>query len=201
MERRLGVIPAFSFALPAPGDVILNQRPSTMRISLIVAHPAAGSFNHAIAAAAREQLIAEGHAVAYHDLYAERFDPLITPAELTSRSPIPAAMAAHCEEAATADGFVIVHPNWWGQPPAILKGWVDRVLRAGVAYRFVEGDDGEGVPVGLLRARAAIIFNTSNTPPEREKTAFGDPLELLWKQCILTFAASKPWSGGCFPWW
>ena len=83
-----------------------------------------------------------------------------------------------------ADGFVIVHPNWWGQPPAILKGWVDRVLRAGVAYKFVDGDDGEGVPVGLLRARAAIVFNTSNTPQQREDSVFGDPLETIWKKCI-----------------
>jgi NAD(P)H dehydrogenase (quinone) len=51
----------------------------------------------------------------------------------------------HCREIADVDG-IIVHPNWWGQPPAILKGWVDRVLRPGVAYRFLEGDAGEGVP-------------------------------------------------------
>ncbi len=77
-----------------------------------------------------------------------------------------------------------MHPNWWGQPPAILTGWVDRVLRPGVAYNFLEGDGGEGVPVGLLRARTAIILNTSNTPPEREQSAFGDPLDLIWKRCV-----------------
>ncbi len=71
-----------------------------------------------------------------------------------------------------------------GQPPAILKGWVDRVLRPGVAYEFLEGDSGEGVPVGLLRAQAAVVFNTSNTPAARELSAFGDPLETLWRNCI-----------------
>jgi len=45
-----------------------------------------------------------------------------------------------------ASGIVIVHPNWWGQPPAILKGWVDRVLRPGVAYEFTEGDQGKVSP-------------------------------------------------------
>jgi putative NADPH-quinone reductase len=69
-------------------------------------------------------------------------------------------------------------------PPAILKGWIDRVLRPEVAYRFVEGDQGEGVPVGLLQAKAAIIFNTANTPAERELEIFGDPLETLWKNCV-----------------
>jgi putative NADPH-quinone reductase len=69
-------------------------------------------------------------------------------------------------------------------PPAILTGWVDRVLRPGVAYRFLEGDGGEGVPQGLLRARAAIVLNTANTLPAREARAFGDPLERIWKDCI-----------------
>lgn len=55
-----------------------------------------------------------------------------------------------------------------GQPPAILKGWVDRVIRAGVAYEFAEGDSGEGVPIGLLKAKSALVFNTSNTLEERE---------------------------------
>ena len=77
-----------------------------------------------------------------------------------------------------------MHPNWWGQPPAILKGWIDRIIRPGVAYEFLEGDGGEGIPVGLLKAKAALIFNTSNTPAERELAAFGNPLETLWKNCI-----------------
>ena len=84
-----------------------------------------------------------------------------------------------------------MHPNWWGQPPAILKGWLDRVVRPGVAYRFEAGDGGEGVPVGLLKAKAAIVFNTSNTMPEREMEVFGDPLELLWKKCVFEFCGVK----------
>jgi putative NADPH-quinone reductase len=69
-------------------------------------------------------------------------------------------------------------------PPAILTGWIDRVLRPKVAYRFDEGDSGEGTPVGLLRARGAVVFNTSNTLPDREARVFGDPLERIWKDCI-----------------
>ena len=54
----------------------------------------------------------------------------------------------------------------------------------GVAYAFEEGDAGEGVPVGLLRARTAIVLNTSNTPAAREQAVFGDPLEAIWKRCV-----------------
>jgi NAD(P)H dehydrogenase (quinone) len=68
--------------------------------------------------------------------------------------------------------------------PAILKGWVDRVFRPGVAYDYPAGVGPEGVPVGLLRARAALVFNTSNTPRDRELAAFGDPLERVWRDCV-----------------
>jgi len=162
-----------------------------MQVSIILGHPRPGSFNHAIAEAAQAELIANGHEVSFHDLHAEGFDPVLQPCELDSRGPIPALMAPYCDEVAKADGLVIVHPNWWGQPPVILKGWVDRVLRAGVAYRFLEGDAGEGIPIGLLRAKAALVFNTSNTPHQREQEVFGDPLEALWKRCIFEFCGVK----------
>jgi hypothetical protein len=55
-----------------------------------------------------------------------------------------------------------------------------------VAYEFLEGDKGEGVPRGLLRANCAIIFNTSNTETTREQTVFGDPLEAIWKHCVFS---------------
>jgi len=155
-----------------------------MRISVILGHPDPGSFNHAIAEAAVDALEKNGHLVSYHDLYREGFDPILPGPEIPRGGAVDLAVQSHCDEIAGAEGIVIVHPNWWGQPPAILKGWVDRVMRPGVAYEFLEGDGGEGVPVGLLKARSALIFNTSNTPERREREAFGDPLEDLWKRCV-----------------
>src|SRR4030042_41176 len=134
-----------------------------MRISLILAHPDRMSFNHALARAAEEELQRRGHEVFFHDLYAELFDPLLTAAEIPEGAALPPAVERHCLELAAADGVVVVHPNWWGQPPALLKGWIDRVVRPGVAYRFLEGDGGEGVPQGLLKARAAVVFTKANT--------------------------------------
>ncbi len=155
-----------------------------MQISLILAHPDRVSFNSAIAQTAVEALKVKGHAVFFHDLYSEKFDPLLGCAEIAKDTVLPDFIRQHCEEIASADGIVIVHPNWWGQPPAILKGWVDRVIRPGVAYEFLEGDAGEGVPHGLLKAKAALVFNTSNTESQREKDVFGDPLETIWGNCI-----------------
>jgi putative NADPH-quinone reductase len=155
-----------------------------MKVSVILAHPDRNSFNHAIAETAVRTLQDNGHQVTFHDLYAEGFDPILPAGEIPSDAPLPPEVQRHCDEIAAAGGIVIVHPNWWGQPPAILKGWVDRVIRPGVAYEFVEEDAGDGVPVGLLQAETAVVLNTSNTYPEREQRAFGDPLQLLWKNCI-----------------
>jgi putative NADPH-quinone reductase len=161
-----------------------HLRKRLLRVNVILAHPDSQSFNHGIAETAVHQLERNGHSVVFHDLYAEQFDPLLPSDEIAADVALPPDVEQHCDETSTADGIVIIHPNWWGQPPAILKGWVDRVMRPGVAYKFVEGDKGEGVPVGLLKARAAIVFNTANTPEKREREVFGDPLQLLWKNCI-----------------
>lgn len=155
-----------------------------MNILIILGHPVAGSFNHALAAGVRDALRGAGHEVVLHDLCAEGFDPLLPPDEAPASAPLPPWLQRHCDELAAADGIVVVHPNWWGQPPAVLKGWIDRVFRPGVAYRFVAGDSGEGIPAGLLKAKAAVVLNTSNTPEAREKEAFGDPLDALWKRCV-----------------
>ncbi|MFZ2446858.1 MAG: NAD(P)H-dependent oxidoreductase [Syntrophobacteraceae bacterium] len=155
-----------------------------MKISVILAHPNDGSFNHAIARTAVERLENNRHEVFFHDLYRERFDPILSGGEIPDDAPLPGPIARHCEEIAEVDGIVVVHPNWWGQPPAILKGWVDRVIRPGVAYEFLEGDGGEGIPHGLLKAGAAIVYNTSNTEAARERNVFGDPLETIWRNCV-----------------
>ncbi len=158
-----------------------------MRISIILGHPNPGSFNHALAAAVQEALQKNGHQVILHDLHKEGFDPILPAPELGRDAQLPPLVKAHCDEIIQAEGIVIIHPNWWGQPPAIMKGWVDRVLRQGTAYKFGVNDKGEGIPIGLLKAQAALVLTTSNTPPERELEDFGDPLDNLWKRCIFNF--------------
>lgn len=158
-----------------------------MKILIILAHPHAGSFNHAIADAALKALKERGHHATKHDLYAEKFDPVLPDKEIPKSGKLDPVIKKHCSELLDSDGIIIVHPNWWGQPPAILKGWIDRVIRPGIAYEFNEGDSGGEIPDGLLKGKIAIIFNTSNTPEDREKIVFGDPLDILWKNCIFDF--------------
>ena len=162
-----------------------------MNVLIILGHPDRKSFNHAIANTCTERLTENGHSVIFHDLYEEKFDPLIETVEIPKHGLIDEIIKRHCDDLINSDGIIVVHPNWWGQPPAILKGWIDRVIRPGVAYEFEEGDGGEGVPKGLLKAKTGLVFNTSNTSEERENRVFKDPLDTIWRNCVFDFCGVK----------
>ncbi|GAB7182782.1 NAD(P)H-dependent oxidoreductase [Kitasatospora sp. Ki12] len=157
-------------------------------IGVYLAHPRPGSFNHALYEAVVDELRGRGCAVRAHDLYAEGFGPLLTAEETGTVDPAaPSAdplLAAHRAEVAGLDALVLIHPNWWGMPPAVLAGWAQRVLAPGVAYKLGTAD---GEPAGLLRAGRALVLNTSDTPEERERDEFGDPLERIWAACVLPY--------------
>lgn len=150
-----------------------------MKVLVVIGHQHPGSFCHAIAETAVKQLKAAGHEVVYHDLYAEGFDPVLPDAEVPKTATLSPEVQRHCEEVTAADGYIIVHPNWWGQPPAMLKGWIDRVFRQGVVYAF-----GPNGAIGYLEGKRALVLTTSNTPRDMELKLYGDPLENLWKTCI-----------------
>ena len=152
-----------------------------MKILVVLAHPNAGkSFNRAIADTVYRTLADMGHEPVLSDLYAEGFDPVMPFGE--EKLPVdqlPVQIQKTIAEVNSADGFVFVHPNWWGTPPAILKGWLDRVFRAGFAYSF----SANGV-VSNFTDKTAQVFTTSNTPRDVELTVYHDPLENFWKTIV-----------------
>ena len=153
-----------------------------MNVLVVIGHQNQGSFCHAIVETAVQQLEALGHKVVYHDLYQERFDPVLPQAEIPKDATLDPVVREHCDEVVAADGYVVVHPNWWGQAPAILKGWLDRVFRQGVVYEFTP----DGVN-GFLKGKRAVVITTSNTPRDLEIKLFGDPLENFWKAVVFNF--------------
>ncbi|MDP5238466.1 NAD(P)H-dependent oxidoreductase [Uliginosibacterium sp. 31-16] len=158
-----------------------------MSILILLAHPKPGSFNHAIACAIRDSLQAAGKDVILHDLQAEGFDPVYTAEEMPRDASVPAAITQATHEVIEAEGLIFIHPNWWSGPPAILKGWLDRVLRPGVCYRFQTGADGKGYVHGLITAQAGLVITTANTPDEVDRAVYGDPLENFWQKCVFGF--------------
>ncbi len=161
-----------------------------MKVLIVVCNFDKYSFNHAIANTVKEDCIRKGYEVIYHDLYADNFNPILSKEEYeeTNMNNITDSYIIQCcKEIEEAERIVIIHPNWWGQPPALLKGWIDRVFRRGIAYKYSE----EGKAIGLLNAKEAYIINTSNTPEEVEKNIYGDPLANLWETCIFKMCGVK----------
>ncbi|WP_103530171.1 NAD(P)H-dependent oxidoreductase [Streptomyces sp. SM11] len=158
------------------------------RTGVYLAHPRPGSFNHALFDAMVGELRNRGSDVVAHDLYAEGFAPGLTADEtgtvLSATDTTDTQLALHRAEVATLDAMVFVHPNWWGMPPAVLTGWVQRVMVPGVAYKLGAS---EGEPEGLLKAGRALVLNTSDTPADREESEFGDPLNRIWSACVLPY--------------
>jgi NAD(P)H dehydrogenase (quinone) len=167
-----------------------------MRILEILCHPRPGSFNHTLAANARDALRAMGHEVFFHDLHEEGFDPVLDSSELSRLYSLDDLVQEHSRQLSQADGLVIFHPDWWSQPPAMLKGWVDRVFRQGVAYEL-EGEDGsEKKWKGLLAGKKGLVFCTSDAgkgrSPGRSSRCGRTPslADAGWKR-------SAAWFGTC----
>lgn len=168
-----------------------------MIIFSLVAHPRMDSFCHAISETARSSLQSAGHKIIHHDLYEEEFDPCLKASEaytvgdtvedVLGRLEDP-LVQEHRKQIGEAEGLLVVHPNWWGKPPAILAGWMDRVLVPGVAYRLETAD---GRPKALLHLENAFVFNTSDTEAERERLELGDPLQSIWSRCVLPYCGAK----------
>jgi putative NADPH-quinone reductase len=161
-----------------------------VRALLIVCHPEPGSFTHAAASAAREVLEGLGHSVILHDLYAEGFDPVLTAAELARRYSLDETVQAHSRELEECGGLLVFHPDWWGQLPAMLKGWVDRVFRPGLAYEFEGGEFGPKSRVPLLAGKKGLVF----CPSDSEDPDSVHRLESLWNQAIFGYCGMR---GAC----
>ena len=102
-----------------------------MRVLLVYCHPVPDSFNAAVRDAVVRGLTRAGHEIDLLDLYADGFQPVMGEGERRDYHTPGANLAPVAEEVARvkrAEALVFVHPTWWYGPPAMLKGWMDRVL-------------------------------------------------------------------------
>ncbi|MBN1613043.1 MAG: NAD(P)H-dependent oxidoreductase [Deltaproteobacteria bacterium] len=97
-----------------------------MKMLVVLGHPDSASFNHDIARRVCETRHDNGHIVVFHDLPAADFTPLLTKEEIPQDGPVAPLIQRRCEELLCDEGISVIHSNWCEQPPAILKGWIDR---------------------------------------------------------------------------
>ncbi|MEJ0028344.1 MAG: NAD(P)H-dependent oxidoreductase [Rhizomicrobium sp.] len=134
-----------------------------MKHAVIVAHPNADSYTAALASAYREAGLAAGHEVIFRDLYAMGFDPRLAESEIPWSPHFALKDDVIAERALLqdVDVFAFFYPLWLNSPPAILKGYLERVFGLGFAYRR----EGAG-NAPLLKGRKMISFTASGAPTE-----------------------------------
>lgn len=124
-----------------------------MRVLVVSAHPKASSLTQALARAFIRGLGEAGHAADSLDLYAAGIDPVVQAGELDP-GPRPAAVRRDQDRLGAAQGLALIYPVWWGTPPAMLQGWLQRIMTYGFAFDTVGGR-----PRGLLGHRTQLIAN------------------------------------------
>jgi NAD(P)H dehydrogenase (quinone) len=166
-----------------------------MNAVIVLAHPEPQSFNAHLAYWARDTLAARDHIVQISDLYASNFDPRESTQHFTVRrdpkrfdvaaeqrfswehQALPADVADEVHKVLSADLVVLQFPLWWFGPPAMLKGWLDRVFVYGGMYSSARRHDH-----GVCRGKRALLCVTTGSseaacsPDGRE----GDTRLMLW---------------------
>jgi NAD(P)H dehydrogenase (quinone) len=134
-----------------------------MKHALIIAHPAARSFTGAMAKAYADALAAKGHEVLERDLYRMGFDPCLRPGEVPGPKGFEPGADVQAERELIKDvqSFAFFYPVWINSPPAILKGYLERVFGMGFGYGMVQGGNGP-----LLTGRSMISFSSSGAPKQ-----------------------------------
>jgi len=134
-----------------------------MKHALIIAHPAPRSFTATMAKAYAGALAAHGHEVLERDLYRMAFDPCLHAGEVPGPKGFKPGADVTAERELLKDvrSFAFFYPVWINSPPAILKGYLERVFGMGFGYGMAEGGNGP-----LLAGRSMISFSSSGAPKQ-----------------------------------
>lgn len=172
-----------------------------MRVLIVVAHPEPHSFNVALARHAAQALRGAGHEAVISDLYADGFAAVAGRHDFTTSSDesrfhlqseqleasrqqaFAPDIAREQNRLRVADALILQFPLWWGGPPAVLKGWIDRVLAYGFAY-----SDGARYDQGYFKGRRALLSVTTGGTLERfsDTGVYGEIAKVLWPVQRLT---------------
>lgn len=156
-----------------------------MRHLIVAAHPSRKSFNHAVVETYMAALVARGHRVECRDLYAEKFDPVLSARDLAAVGSGKAARDIRDEQAAVrrADVLTLISPLWWSGFPAMLKGYLDRVFCAGFAYVIKRGD----YRPGLAGKKAVIITTTAASTEELRSGGTLRAIRTIYDEGLMQF--------------
>ena len=159
-----------------------------MKIFLLLAHPDKASFNGQLADVYEKSAIAKGHQVVRQNLGEMRFDPILHLGYAKIQELEPDLVTAW-DNITRCDHWVIIYPVWWGNVPALFKGFLDRVMLPGKAFKYHQNDPWWDK---LLKGRSAQLITTSDGPSVFLWLKYRNSDLNALKQATLWFCGFKP---------
>ena len=137
-----------------------------MRALVLYCHPSPESFTSAVRDVVLARLSELGAETRMHDLYGEGFDPVLSRLALSeyadeTRNKI--GVQAASRDLLWCDTLIFIYPTWWYGLPAMLKGWLDRVMLPGVAFHLPQAPSSLLRP-GLQNVCRIGVFTTCGSP-------------------------------------
>ena len=148
-----------------------------MRFLILFSHPDQQSYSAALLRTVKNSLIKNGHQVKIIDLYEENFDPVLNIKEwnsyLENTEKNILNLKKHIEFLKWAEGLIFIFPTWMYGPPAIMKGWLERVWLPKVAFEISSGK--QNIPIGKLKNISRFCVVTTSGSPRWWLWFIGNP--------------------------
>lgn len=150
----------------------------TKNTVIVYYHPYAGSFCHGILEAVTSGVQQAGGTVDLIDLGADGFNPVMSGADLLAfrkHTMVDPQAQAYVARLQKADELVLIFPIWWELMPAMVKGFIDKVIFPGSTYEYTHG--GKGMRTLLTNVQRVQVYTTMNTPGWLYRTLYGNAIQ------------------------
>ncbi|PKQ61383.1 NAD(P)H-dependent oxidoreductase [Labilibaculum manganireducens] len=150
-----------------------------MKVVIVFNHPYEGSYCNAILNSVTGGLQQANHDIDIINLDKEGFNPVMTSQDLKAfrdKQPVDPKVIEYKNRLEKADHVVFIFPIWWELMPALMKGFIDKVIFPGVAYDYVDGSNTKMKPL-LTNIKGVTVITTMNTPSILYRIIFGNAIQ------------------------
>ncbi|GGH20938.1 NAD(P)H-dependent oxidoreductase [Paenibacillus segetis] len=149
-----------------------------MRVAIVYNHPYEGSYCHAILDSVKRGLYKAGHEFDLIHLDRDQFNPVMTAEDLLAfrnKKSIDSQALEYIQRIKAAEHLVFIFPIWWELMPALLKGFIDKVIFPGETYDYTSS--GYGMVTLLNNLKSTTVITTMNTPSIMYKLTYGNAIK------------------------
>ncbi len=149
-----------------------------MRVVIVFNHPYEGSYCNAIFDTVKSGLDKAGHEIDIIHLDNDKFNPVMTAEDLLAfknKKSIDTQAKEYIQRIKAADHLVFIFPIWWELMPALMKGFIDKVIFPGETYDYTSS--GHGMVTLMKNIKSITVITTMNTPAIMYKLIYGDAVK------------------------